>query len=67
MGGELELDRLAGRLACGLLNLTGVAMAHHAIGGDGLRGLGQQQVLLGSPTPTGGACFGIDHDATGID
>ena len=42
-------------------------MAHHAIGGNGLRGLGQQQVFLGSPTPTRGTGFGIDHDATDVD
>ena len=67
MGRELELDWLARRLARQLLNLTGVAMAHHAIGGNCLGGLGQEQVFLGGAAAAAGACFGIDHDAAGLD
>ena len=67
MGSELELDRLAGGLPSDLFDLAGVAVAHHPIGGHRLGGLSQQQVFLGSPTATGGAALGIDHDAGRFD
>ena len=62
VGGELELDRLAGGLRGELLDLTGVAMPHHAVGGNRLGGLRQQQVFLGGPPTTGAAGLGVDHD-----
>ena len=50
-----------------LLNLTGVAMANHPIGSNRLGAFRQQQVLLGSPTTSGGAGFGVDDNAGGVD
>ena len=65
--GELQLDLMARHPASQLLNLTGVAVAHHPIGSNRLGAFRQQQVLLGSPTTTGGAGFGVDNDAGGVD
>ena len=67
MGGELQLDRLTCGLAGDLLNLAGVAVAHHAVGGHRLGGLGQQQGFFGGPAAAGGAGLGVDHDAGRFD
>ena len=63
VGRELQGNRMAGGAAAELFNLTGVAMAHHAIRGNTLRSFREQQVFLGGAATATGAGLGIDHDA----
>ena len=67
VGGELQLDWPARGPTGQQFNLGGVAMAHHPVGGHGLRRFRQQQMLLGGAPAPRRARFCIDHDALAFD
>ena len=52
VGRELQLDRTTGGPACQQFDLSGMTMAHNAIGADRFSGFSQKKVFFGCTPPT---------------